>query len=309
MYDNAGFKRKSGLVKYSVFFLLYIVLLSTAIGNNVDQYFNKLISLSPHPPGSANHEKTKSYIINVLRKNNAKVKLQKFIYKNPFIGKTEGINIIASYKGRSEEEILFVSHWDTRPVADKEKKESLKKRPIIGANDGNSSTAVLLALSDYLKKIENPEFTVVLVFFDAEDSGTNSKNYCIGSQYFVDEYNLDNIRYGILIDMIGDKNLEIPKEGFSYLYSKKTTESVWQLAKEYFGYAFFKDKIGRFIVDDHYPFLKKGVPFVNIIDFQYQHWHKLSDIKENCSIKNMEKILKLLKHIANNPKKIYVDQN
>ncbi|TYB31073.1 MAG: M28 family peptidase [Candidatus Mcinerneyibacterium aminivorans] len=302
-------KRKNKIRRLSFFFLgIMAITINFIYAGTLENYFDELVDKSPHPPGSKNHLLVKKYLKKQLKKNNAVIEEQLFQYDNPYIGLTNGYNIIAFYRGNSDENIVFCSHWDTRPAADKEKNPNLKKKPIVGANDGNSSTAVLLKLSEYLNNLNNLKHNVYLLFFDAEDSGKRSKDYCLGSKYFVNNYNKIKIKYGILIDMIGDKNLVIEREGFSDLYASKLTDSIWRVAKEELGYSFFKDKVGYYVMDDHYYFLKKNIPVVNIIDFDYKHWHKLSDTKENCSVNNMKKILNLLKYIVNNPEKIKISK-
>ena len=224
--------------------------------------------------------------------------------KNPYLGKTLGTNITATYKGKFEDKkIAFATHWDTRPVADSDFLSKNRAKPIVGANDGNSSTAILLALSDFLKRYK-PKYTVQLLFFDAEDSGKDEDTFCIGSNYFVSHYSDINYRFGMVLDMVGDKDLNIFYEGYSYRYAKVICENIWNVANNKFKYDFFIKKKKYFLIDDHYAFLKKNIPVIDIIDFDYLYWHTLEDIPKNCSIDNMEKILKLMIYVVKFPEKI-----
>ncbi len=288
-------RNKKGFVLFCLFIFFYNLQFSVSLSD----YFENLNNLSPHPPKSFNHRAVKNYIINELKKSNASVKVDEFTYQNQILGYSKGYNIIAEFAGRKKEKIAFASHWDTRPIADNDLKYKNRNKPIIGANDGNSSTAVLLKLSEYLSR-KKLEYTVVLLFFDAEDSGINGEGYCIGSKKYVENHDI-NFVYGILIDMIGDKNLTIKKEGFSKLYATKIVNNIWNIARQKFNYKFFKNSSWGNIIDDHYSFLKKGIPFVNIIDFDYIYWHTTKDIPENCSVANMRKIYRLLKYISANP--------
>lgn len=300
MYDDACKKKISRLVIDVKILTIICVLLCSAVSvsaSTLASHFAQLNAMSPHPPGSNYHTKTRDYIVASLKKAGAETKIQEFAYINPFLGPQKGYNIIATFK-KGTTAIAFASHWDTRPVADREFSAAARKKPVFGANDGNSSTAVLLALADEIGKRKNNTETIHLYFFDAEDSGIDANTFCIGSQYFV-KTTPPNIRFGILLDMIGDKDLQIYYEGYSYDAAPQLTKKVWDTARA-MGYTFFHQSVRHYIVDDHKPFLDKGIPFIDIIDFDYPQWHTLDDTPANCSVPNMEKILQLVRKIAEN---------
>ena len=271
----------------------------TISASTLGEHFSQLNSLSPHAPGSLNHKKVKDYIIASLKKSGADVRVQEFAYTNPYLGPQKGYNIIGVFK-KGTTALAFASHWDTRPVADREFASSDSKKPVFGANDGNSSTAVLLALADTIGARKKHTETIELYFFDAEDSGNSADTFCIGSRYFV-QHTPPSIRFGILLDMIGDNDLNIYYEGFSYQSVPVLTKKVWDTARS-LGYMFFHQSVRHSIIDDHIPFLDKGIPFIDIIDFDYPQWHTLDDTPANCSTANMEKILHLMQTIVENSK-------
>jgi len=263
----------------------------------LEEHFTTLNSLSPHQPGSSNHTAVKNYIIASLKKAGAIVDIREFSYTNPFLGPQKGFNIIGTFSA-GKTAVAFASHWDTRPVADQDMLASNHTKPVFGANDGNATTAILLALADKLGQQKNNKETVHLIFFDAEDSGNSVETFCIGAQRMAASMPI-TIRFGILIDMVGDKDLNINYEGNSYNAVPELCKKIWKTART-MGYTFFNDSVKHTVIDDHVPFLEKGIPFVDIIDFDYAAWHTVEDKPANCSIPNMKKILSLLSSIAEN---------
>ncbi|HHH84600.1 MAG TPA: M28 family peptidase, partial [Firmicutes bacterium] len=263
--------------------------------------FAELCRLSPHPPGSENHRLVKEYLQTVLTQLGWEVHTHSFTYENPYLGIQDGTNIIATLPGKEKKTVAFASHWDTRPVADQDPDSRNRKKNVFGANDGNSSTAVLLALARKLASAPSMEHTVRLYFFDAEDSGKDLSTYLVGSRRLVEEEDTDEIVFGVLVDMIGDKNLALPYEEHSYRAVSGLVRRVWDYAREKRGFSFFLEERGPAVWDDHMPFLEKGIPFICLIDFTYPWWHTIGDTPDKCSVENMDCITSLLFDIARSP--------
>ncbi len=248
----------------------------------------------PRNPGSAGHLKAKNYLLDKLEQKTNLVKMQNFVYHDSCSGLDLSLtNIIASFYPDKDKRILLCAHWDTRPRADKETDSTLQDKPILGANDGASGVAVLLEMADILSEKE-PEYGIDIVFFDGEDLGEEGKDtWCIGSKYFVGHSGSYRPQFGVLLDMIGDKDLAIYKEGHSAAYAPKVTDSVWSKAKK-LKLDCFVDSTKYTLLDDHIPLLEAGIPCIDVIDFDYPYWHTLSDTPDKCSPKSLGEIGKLL---------------
>ncbi len=239
-------------------------------------------------PGSDGIIACRRYILNHLEKNGAVTEVQDFEYE--IRGKNlQCQNLIGHFSPDISRRIIIAAHYDTRPWADKEPDVTLHNTPIPGANDGASGVAVLLEIGNILatKPLEN--LGVDLVFFDLEDSGDygDSDSWCIGSRYYAENLGKDYPEKAIIVDMIGDADLEIFMEYFSYQNSPSLVKDIWNIANER-GYEQFKNKITNAIIDDHYPLLEAGIEAIDIIDFSYPVWHTMNDVQEQCSAKSLK---------------------
>lgn len=263
----------------------------------------KQVDLGPRYPGSSGHEAAASFIESQLKSYADSVSSQEF--SEVVNGKTVRMhNIIAHFNPRAKRWVLLAAHWDTRPIADQEIDPDKKKMPIVGANDGASGVAVLLELARVFAK-QKPDVGVVMAFLDGEDYGTTAEGMFLGSKHLA--ANLEKglalrgkpikIDYGILLDMVGDKNLKIHKEENSVNAAPDVVEKVWAAAKE-LGY---KDKfvpqVGFSIQDDHVPLIRAGVRCIDIIDFDYGPWHTLDDTPDKCSAESLKTVGEVVAHV------------
>ena len=142
-----------------------------------------------------------------------------------------------------------------------------------------------------------PPIGINLVFFDAEDSGDPGLNetYCQGSMYFAKNMPIPLPDEGIILDMVGDKQLSLPIERYSFKYHEDLVRRLWDRARE-LGLDAFKDYVAHAIYDDHVPLNEyAGISTINIIDFEYPNsytnfWHTLNDVPENCSAESLEQV-------------------
>lgn len=266
--------------------------LTTFDSNNAFEILKKQCEFGPRPPGSEAHIKTRDYLSTELKKYTDAVSLQPFTSEVDTVGNPQQRitlhmnNIIAEFGSRHSETLLLSAHWDTRPCADKEPDKEVQLNPILGANDGASGVAVLLEIARILK-LKPPPRRIVIVLFDGEDYGKSTDQMFLGSRYFAKNMGKWKPDYGILLDMIGDKDLEIPIEQYSWVANREYTDSIWKRAIE-LGLAPFQRRIGPAIMDDHVPLIEVGIPMVNIIDFDYPYWHTLEDTVDKCSPKSLE---------------------
>ena len=275
-------------------------------GQMAFQNLEKQCSFGPRNPGSKGHAACLSYLTDELKKYCHTVTHQKFNYtdKRDTTKSFEGTNVIASLNVSPEikERILICAHWDTRPWADKDPVAANRQTPILGANDGASGVAVILELARILKN-NPPEVGVDFILFDLEDYGDQGwekdpehlNSYCIGSKYYASQNKKYFPKFGILLDMIGDKNLDLPIEYHSFnSIAKETVLSVWDIAKSMDKPA-FREAVEPAIYDDHIPLLEIGMKVINIIDFSYpdatnRFHHSTHDIPANCSAESLQQV-------------------
>ncbi len=250
-------------------------------GSKAFNHVRYLHSIGPHPVGSRAQEQARDYITQSLQTNGWQVQVNPFSYRG-----IQGFNILA-FKGDGPG-ILLGTHYDTRPVSDRNPPH-LQHMPVPGANDGNSGTAVLLELARCLKEPEG--FRLWLAFFDAEDRGNiEGWPFSVGA-YFASQLNLD-LAAVIVVDMVGDANLEIYQEANS---DRALTESIWRLAQELGLSKYFIPQVKYSIIDDHLPFASRGIPSALLIDFDYPYWHTSNDTPDKVSPKSLEIVGSVLK--------------
>jgi len=188
-------------------------------------YLEKQVAFGTREPGSKGHQVCLNFLNTELRLLADSVRLQRFEFQDMRNQKHFTLtNIIASFNPQAKKRIFFAAHWDTRPRADYDIKKN-RAKPIPGANDGASGVAVLLEMARQLKETA-VEIGVDLIFFDGEDYGEEGhlEDYFLGSRYFAEHASGYHPEYGVLLDMIGDANLNIPKEGWSNQYLPQIVE-------------------------------------------------------------------------------------
>jgi len=245
-------------------------------GNRAYQDVITQVNFGPRVPGSAPHTETQACISERLTSAGWSVSYQDSVYQNQPIR-----NIIAS---QGSGPLLIVgAHYDSRQLADQDPDPELAAKPVPGANDGASGVAVLLELARVLPNDLNHE--IRLVFIDAEDQGNlNNWEWIVGSTAYA--ASLDTKPEAVvIIDMIGDKDLQVVKERYS---TPELVDSIWRTAKE-LGYGdIFVESGSLQILDDHIPFLNAGYAAVDIIDFTYPAWHTSKDTPDQVSAKSLE---------------------
>ncbi len=245
-------------------------------------YLTAQTDLGPRNPGSDGHKAGRDYLAAELKKWADEVHLQPFTHK-----KIEMWNIAATF-GEGENPVLLCAHWDTRPFAEHDPKKENRKTPILGANDGASGVAVLLEMARQFHAAPLP-YPVVIVLFDGEDYGPTTDEMFLGSTYYAANPIPSKPRFAILLDMVGDADLSIPVEPFSYRAAPELVKGVWKTAHE-IGADAFVERMGPAILDDHIPLIKAGIPAIDIIDFSYPHWHTIADTPDKCSAQSLKTV-------------------
>jgi hypothetical protein len=197
------------------------------------------------------------------------------------------VNVMARFRPDAGRRILLLTHWDTRPTADAETDIALRERPIPGANDGGSGTAVLLVLAELLAGTP-PPLGVDLLFVDGEDFGPGVDDMLLGARRYAETVDdEDRPLYGVLLDMVGDADARFPVEGISAQAANPVVQKIWRAA-ERLGYRqAFPTSVGQDLTDDHVPLIQAGIPTANVIDFTYgpgnAYWHTSEDTPDKLS--------------------------
>lgn len=203
-------------------------------------------------------------------------------------------NIIGRFNKQAEVRILLGSHYDTRLWAEEDADPALRNNPIMGANDGTSGVAAILALLKAVSK--SPAFADIgidAVFFDGEEFGRPTiSDYCKGSIYFANhirEVYPDKLpKAAVVLDMIAEKNVFLPREGTSNRdHSKWVNDLIWRVGKRVSPKT-FSDKVGIPIFDDHAPLKRLGIPSVLMIDLDYPEWHTHRDTLDRVDAKSLD---------------------
>ena len=251
-------------------------------GTQAFAYLEAQCDFGPRPPGSSNLTACGNYIISQLSSMDWPVQTQTWTYLG-----TPLRNIIAG--AIAAPRYVLLAHYDTRPVADMDPDPLNRSLPILGANDGASGVAALLELAAVLPAIAKN--SVALLFVDAEDSGSvNGWEWIVGSTYYVNALTFGqrvNIQAAVLLDMMGDADLQLRREGYS---TSTLVNALWQIAADLHYDDEFLNTSGFYLIDDHRPFLDVGIPAVDIIDFDYPYWHTLADTPDKCSPASLEAV-------------------
>jgi glutaminyl-peptide cyclotransferase len=256
-------------------------------GDRAMQYVKDIVRYGPRPVGSANHKQVEDYLLSRLQGDT--VEHDDFTADTPE-GKFPVRNIIAKFPGTKDGIIVLASHYDTN--------YPLKNTSFIGANDGGSSSAVLLEIANQLRGKKNDGYSVWLVWDDAEESIKPDTEvpfledalYGIRhiAQKWQDDGTIKKVKAFLLADMVGDADLNIDHE----LTSTPWLEAVIYQAASRMGYQshFFARALP--MSDDHLPFVEKGVPSADLIDFTYGYnnvfWHTTQDTVDKLSPKSLE---------------------
>ena len=254
-------------------------------------YLEKQCEFGPRVPGTTAHQEAGVYLFAELEKYADAVVFQPFEFRHQ--GKTIQMkNILARFGEDSGGKILLAAHWDTRPFADRDPDPANRNTPILGANDGASGVAVLLEVARVLKS-KPPPTQVIIVLFDGEDYGRTASTMFLGSTYFAQNMGGWKADFGILLDMVGDRVLALPMERYSWNAARDLTEAIWRRAEE-LGFSAFQRRLGPAIMDDHLPLIRSGVPTIDIIDFDYPHWHTVEDTPDKCSAESLDIVGRLV---------------
>ncbi len=249
----------------------------------------KQVDFGPRVPMTKGHDAALDWLVKELEKSAGENNVRRQAFSMPLSGKRVPMtNIIAQFNPTAKKQILLCAHWDTRPTADQEIDAEKKKQPIPGANDGASGVAVLLELARQFAA-KPPPVGVQIVLFDGEDYGPGNDRMYLGAKYYARRPARPLPAYAILIDMIGDKDLQLWREQASETNAREINDKVWNAAAA-LGAKAFQPGVKYTITDDHLPLQEAGIKAIDLIDFDYAPWHTLDDTPAQCSPASLKTI-------------------
>lgn len=242
------------------------------------------VNFGPRIPGSPGHMRTLEWLQNELRAANWEVSLQ----ETSELG--HPVRNLVAKRGSGGPPWILGAHFDTRQFADQDPNLANRKLPVPGANDGASGVAVLLEIARSLPPTLNTP--VWLVFFDTEDQGSlPGWDWILGSTAFAKTLTAPPAAV-VIVDMIGDADLNIYHERTS---TPALVKRIWQIARD-LGYTQFIPQPKFSMVDDHTPFLQRGYPAADLIDFDYPYWHTVADTPDKVSPGSLKAVGEVLIH-------------
>jgi Zn-dependent M28 family amino/carboxypeptidase len=254
-------------------------------------YAKEQFAFGPRVPGTPAAKQAGDWIIRQMRSRADTVIVQSWTYTTADGKKLPLRNILARFRPELSQRVLYITHWDSRPIAESAATDAERKMPTPGANDGASGVGMFVALGDLLKKTK-PLVGVDLLFVDGEDYGQFGPpevDVLIGSKYFATHLPSPGYRpaYGVLWDMIGDSDLRIPYEMNSFNQAPDVVSLVWQTAADLGHGNIFVQESGMEVIDDHVPLLQAGLKVIDVIDLDYPPHHTPQDTMDKISARSL----------------------
>lgn len=254
-------------------------------GEQIMGYVRTQVDFGPRPSGSAALQKCREWLLKELQGFGYEVEDDAFDAQTPY-GAIRMHNLIAR-KGKGNKGVIaLASHYETKLMEGKN---------FVGANDGGSSTGLLLELARVLAG-HREGLDYWFVFLDGEEAFVEWSTFdsTYGSRHLARRWKQDGtagrIKALVLLDMIGDRDLGLFRESNS---TKWLMDLVWASARDN-GLADILSNTNAAVEDDHVPFLDAGIPSVDIIDLDYPPWHTEGDTIDKLSAENMAKVGRLV---------------
>ncbi len=275
-------------------------------GRRAMRYLQALCKLGPRISGSQGMKQQQDLLAKHFRAHGAEVSFQRFQARQPSQPRSVSMaNLIASWYPERKRRIILCGHYDTRPIADQEPDRRDWTKPFLSANDGTSSAAWLMEMAHHMKDLPT-QVGVDFVLFDGEEyvftpsleAEVEGDRYFLGSEHFARQYGQRTDKQqiyiaAILLDLFAGKDAVYRLEQNSLFLAGGLTSDLWRIAAELKIPAFVWER-GYEVSDDHLALNHAGIPSVDIIEFPYRHWHRLSDLPEHCSPKSMEQVARVI---------------
>lgn len=268
-------------------------------GDRAMKYLNRLCDLGPRISGSEGMKKQQELLTKHFEALGGTVTRQEFSARQPSQSADVAlVNLIASWNPERKDRVILCAHYDTRPYADQEQNQKNWTKPFVSANDGTSGVALLMELAHQLRETATT-VGVDIVIFDGEEyvfSGPErmEDKYFLGSEFFAADYTAKlkarkiEFKYSaaILFDLFAHPNAKLNIECHSWENARELVTEIWKTAEANKAKSFkFVRGFDRatHVNDDHIALQHAGIAAIDIVDFDYEDWHKLSDTPDKCS--------------------------
>ena len=262
-------------------------------------YLEQICEIGPRFSGSPGMQQQQEMLHKHFEELGGQVSFQQFRAKNPLGGGTVPMaNLVVQWHPERKDRIVLGAHYDTRPLPDGDPNPVARSQGVfIGANDGASGTAVLMELAHLMPKLDS-KYGVDFVLFDGEELVYREGRdpYCLGSTWFARQYAAKppehKYRWGVVLDMVGDANLQIyyEQQSYSWRNTRPLVVEIWNTAKR-LGVDEFVPRARFLVQDDHLPLRNIAkIPTCDIIDFDYPAWHTAGDTPQRCSGSSLAKV-------------------
>lgn len=258
------------------------------------KHLQQICALGPRVSATSGMTKQQELLTKHFESFGAKVERQEFVARNPRDGSGAQLaNLIVQWHPERMTRLLLCAHYDTRPFPDRDQRNP--RGTFVGANDGGSGVAVLMELARHMPKLEE-QLGVDFVLFDAEELVYNDPPdpYFLGSTHFARQYAAAPPAYkyqaAVLLDMVGDADLQIYVEKQSQDFAPEVVRQVWNTARR-LGVREFAALVNHEVNDDHMPLNRIArIPSIDVIDFDYPFWHTTQDNVQHCSPLSLAKV-------------------
>ncbi len=262
-------------------------------------YLQTISSLGPRPSGSTGMKKQQQILEAHFTQLGGTVSRQEFEARHPLTGDPVKLaNMIVEWHPERKERVLLCCHYDTRPLPDRDPDPQVRRTgTFVGANDGASGVAVLMELARLMPDLDS-KYGVDFVLFDGEELVYVDRRdkYFLGSEYFANDYAKNppehKYKWGVLLDMVGDADLQIYLEAYSYRWrdTRPLLQEIWSTAAR-LNVREFVPRVRHEVKDDHLALRNIAkIPTCDIIDFDYPYWHTESDVAQKCSGASLAKV-------------------
>lgn len=272
-------------------------------GKRCYQVLKDLCAMGSRMSGSEGMRKQREFLNRYFTQLGGKVQLQSFDIRHPVNGSRLTMhNMIVQWHPQRKKRVLLCAHYDTRPFPDRDPDPNKRRGVFLGANDGASGVALLCGLAHSMGELKG-SYGVDFVFFDGEEFVFDAEvdPYFLGSTEFAKSYRNKppsyQYRWGVLLDMVADEQLQIYQEINSWKYARPLVQDLWAVAKK-LGVIEFRPQRKHEIRDDHLPLNEIArIPTCDIIDFDYprpglktSYWHTQQDSAEHCSAVSLARV-------------------
>lgn len=259
-------------------------------GSSAYQLVRRQVEFGPRVPGSEGHRRMAAWVQEFLTERADTLILQRFTHVTLAGDTLPLVNFFARFRPAARPSILLLAHWDTRPISDEARDPADRDTPVPGANDGGSGTAILLELASMMRESPPPR-GIDLLLVDGEDYGDFAvdRDVFLGSRYFAaNQPQGFEPEFGVLLDMVGGRDLELYVESYSNNYAPEVVDRVWNIAHSMGFDDIFHRSLGIPIRDDHLPLNEAGIPTINVVDCCDQpYWHTPYDTPDKVSASSL----------------------